>query len=318
MGRLEEASFATGYVILTFFAICLAVAVFASSAAQNYPLYVVKPNSCDSSKKSLSIVPYFQGNSSTDASTWVWADWLILPQTGFCPLQRRDDKKAAGGSPTANYEYDDCIKFRTAVNWEGSSSDKKWNYIDGQNGVNGYSTSFNHDARKFYSSGALSSSATVFLWIWLVGTIAGYWYPVAVAVAVASLPLVFALWLGALGTVRGTDFLDEVAWTKYFFYSCTVDVVRGRAYALGGYCVVTSGSYLIMYTLLILQYYLKSGGGYFNAEKSLTDFHTVLIKSPWATAGPAAISEPAKDTGMSGGLADGHDPIPQPAQEPQV
>ena len=295
MGRFEDTAICVGIFYLVLLFVAISAAIFASSAAQSYAMYEVKPLFCDMTIYSN--------------STWKVSDgWELLPTQGFCPLSKRTTIKAAGAkSLTASYKYDECWAFK---------KDKyKWHDLDVANAESEdqVSSSFRPQVNMWAASGRLSQAATFFIWAAFVSFIVAFigrkWNAARYLVYLpyVCLGICWTLWLGAIATIRGTSYLSTDAWAASFFKSCTVIVARRPAFVLGGYVVISVGFFLGLFFSMFVYYLLRDvihdaltnpqknrkekemfhiSETFENREKSLLDFHAALLEHTYYVCSP--------------------------------
>jgi hypothetical protein len=285
----------------------VATAIFASSAAQSYPLYVVKPQTCGWSGDGNLVNTRFV--NSSDAYI-IETDWFLLTTIGACPKDLRDHGEASGaGSKTAEWEYNQCLKFT------GRDDKRVWTDLDTETLAANYTdVHFRKDVVRWENSGRLGQAATFFLYAALASFIISYKFPVTNAFALVSLLITFSLWLGAINCVEDTSMIDFNAWAAWFMESCDVRIVHGGGWYLGVYTLVVSGGFLVMYSVFYIYYlfrtfplghpfnpgYLpseKDGPGGLTAHKSMVHFHKALYLHFFSIVSPGSdsIPEPSGD-----------------------
>jgi hypothetical protein len=211
-------------------------AVIISFTAYRQAFYTIKPSACN----------LVRDENST--SMGLLGD-LTLSIYGACLSQQMPNARKSldvnGTESDQYYVYHQCLSF------DSPSSFGEWKLIDRENAARGVPTQLMTDTRAWNSASANILTASLFLlfglfsWMLAMGRCLRMKF-LSVPIGWSTFCIVFSFlsWLGALGSMKGTDQLKTKAWSTYVFDGCSVAVVKSMGVSLGSLTTVISFSLL--------------------------------------------------------------------------
>lgn len=215
-------------------------------SAYTPPFYQVNPGKCNST-----LYTSVNGTGGEFADHFL-GQWNLFVHFGACPVDNLPTTcdSVVGKTPYCGTYYTSCLStyfnrkqernvIPNSKTWSQTydHTPYTWSDLDNGNAMMGYKSNFDAGARIWSSTTNLIIAATTLMWIGVLLFFLGPFFKSRPYIFRFTPQILFFIgflfWSIVLGVTSTTSQIDPLAWSSYFFQTCTVQVVKGPIFYYG-------------------------------------------------------------------------------------